>query len=189
MRSPLLALPCSLLLVGAFLGCSGGVAGAPGDTTDGGGNDGDGGAIIWPSDAKSLAADSPGGGFTPTPPAGSTCAFGEQHYKVDLETRAFSSERCTPGAAQGDPLQIEKISRTLTPAELATVDTAMRQLTPPKNLENCGADKGVYTVTVSTPRGDTTYYDSIYACQGGGKTYVDQIDGVFEAFGKLAPAK
>lgn len=203
------------LVTAAFVvGCSGAVADAPGGTGNGGDAGGtgpgadsgtgpdaaphvDGGGPIgtdagtfdpiWPSDAQKLVADSPGGGFTPMPPAGSACAYGAQKYTVDLATKAFAFERCTSGATPTDPLVIAKGGRMLTAAELGTLDTAMKSLTPPKDPKACGADKGVYTVTVTSPRGDATFYDSFYACTGGGKTYVDNIDGVFEAFSKLAP--
>lgn len=207
MRPFLALLPCCALFAAAVLGCSGGIAATPasGDGTDGGGSDAavdaspgaDAGADattadaavdpIWPADAEKLVADSPGGGFVPMPPAGSACNYGAQRYTVEIATRAFSFQRCTAGATATDPLQLVTGARTLTASELATVDAAMKNLTPPKDPNACGADKGVYTVTVTSPRGDATFYDSFYVCQGGGKAYVDNIDGVFEAFRLLAP--
>ena len=142
---------------------------------------------IWPADAEKLVADSPGGGFVPMPPAGSECNYGAQRYTVEIATKAFTFQRCTAGATATDPLKLDKGGRTLTAGELATVDAAMKKLTPPKDPMACGADKGVYTVTVTSPRGEATFYDSFYVCQGGGKVYVDNIDGVFEAFRLLAP--
>jgi len=142
---------------------------------------------IWPADAEKLVADSPGGGFVPMAPAGSECTYGAQRYTVEIATRAFSFQQCTSGATATDPLELVKGGRTLTSAELATVDAAMRALTPPRDPNACGADKGVYTVTVTSPRGDATFYDSFYVCQGGGKSYVDNIDGVFGALRMLAP--
>lgn len=206
MRAFLALLPCCALLAAAFLGCSGGLA-TPSSSSDGGdagGSDAgedalpgaDAGAdatadaaidTIWPADAEKLVADSPGGGFVPMPPAGSECNYGAQRYTVEIATRAFTFQRCTAGATATDPLKLDKGGRTLTAGELATVDAAMKKLTPPKDPMACGADKGVYTVTVTSPRGDATFYDSFYVCQGGGKVYVDNIDGVFEAFRLLAP--
>jgi len=191
-----------------LVGCSGGIASTstPGDGSDAGGSGSDAGPDalpgtdagpdatadasvdpIWPADAQKLVADSPGGGFTPMPPAGSECTYGAQRYTVEIATRAFTFQRCTAGATSTDPLKLVKGGRTLTAAELATVDAAMKNLTPPKDPNACGADKGVYTVTVTSPRGDATFYDSFYVCQGGGKVYVDNIDGVFQAFNMLAP--
>jgi hypothetical protein len=175
---------------GTGTGADGGTGGDAAVHTDGGGPIGtDAGTFdpIWPSDAQKLVADSPGGGFTPMPPAGSACAYGAQKYAVDLATKAFTYERCTNGATATDPLVLAKGGRTITSVELGTIDAAMKGLTPPKDPKACGADKGVYTVIVTSPRGDATFYDSFYACNGGGKSYVDNIDGVFEAFRLLAP--
>jgi hypothetical protein len=208
MRAILVVLPCCALLAAAFLGCSGGLAttssSSDGGDAGGGGDAGedatppaDGGTDavatdaavdpIWPADAEKLVADSPGGGFVPMPPAGSECNYGAQRYTVEIATRAFAFQRCAAGATATDPLKLVKGGRILTTGELATVDAAMKNLTPPKDPNACGADKGVYTVTVTSPRGDATFYDSFYVCQGGGKVYVDNIDGVFEAFRLLAP--
>jgi hypothetical protein len=198
----------------ALAGCSGGIAstapvdGGPGgeaaDATPGsggGGGTGGGGSdastdagvddAIWPADAQKITADSPGGGFTPQPPPGSECTYGQVHYTLDLATRAFTWSRCVPPAAAGDvgPLRLIDGARTLSEDEVASIDAAMKKLTPPKDPTACGADKGVYTVTVTTPRGATTYYDSFYVCQGGGKLYVDNIDDVFSAFGAIKTAK
>jgi len=211
MRPFLALLPCGAcgaLLTAVLVGCSGGIAStsAPGDGDAGGtasdaaldavpGTDAGADAIadasvvdpIWPADAEKLVADSPGGGFVPMAPAGSECTYGAQRYTVEIATRAFSFQQCTSGATATDPLELVKGGRTLTSAELATVDAAMRALTPPRDPNACGADKGVYTVTVTSPRGDATFYDSFYVCQGGGKSYVDNIDGVFGALRMLAP--
>ena len=208
MRAFLALLPCCALVAAVFVGCSGGVASTPGDGDGGGpGTGSDAGPdvlpgtdagpdvtiadasidSIWPADVQKLVADSPGGGFVPNPPAGSECNYGAQRYTVEITTKAFTFQRCAAGATATDPLKLEKGGRTLTAAELATVDAAMKNLTPPKDPNACGADKGVYTVTVTSPRGDATFYDSFYVCQGGGKSYVDNIDGVFAAFHMLAP--
>ncbi len=211
MRALLGLVPCFALFTALVVGCSGAVTDTPSSTIvdgggggpvgDGGGGDSspqaDGGGPvgtdagttdpIWPTDAQKLVADSPGGGFTPMPPAGSACTYGAQKYTVEIATKAFTFQRCTAGATATDPLVLATGGRTLTAAELATVDTAMKHLTPPKDPTACGADKGVYTVAVTSPRGEATFYDSFYVCTGGGKTYVDNIDGVFEAFRLLAP--
>jgi hypothetical protein len=210
MRSVVLAVAVSLVVVGTFVGCSGATAGAPFDSSDaatgvdtgvtandaapsfdasydGATDAGHDAAVdaIWPSDAESVVANSPGGGFTPTPPPGSKCAYGAERFSLVMATKLFAWERCTPGVNPGDPLLLVKGSRVLTPAEVGSVDAAMKKLAPPKDPKLCGADKGVYTVEVKTPRSDITYYDSFYACNGGGKIYVDQIDGVFGAFAAL----
>ena len=45
----------------------------------------------------------------------------------------------------------------------------------------CGADKPLYQIKVTTPEGEKTFTDSFYKCQGGNRTYVDGINGVFTA--------
>lgn len=210
-----LAVPASLLLlVGAFVGCSGAIAGTPSDsssndgspTTDAGPTSNDAATTdatvdsgrdagrppvieIWPPDAQEVVADSPGGGFTPPPPPGSTCKYGAEHFTLKLDSSMMTYERCASGGTPTAPLQLIKGTRKLTPAEVATIDAAMKQLVPAGPNTSCGADKGLYTVDVTTPRGTTTYHDSFYACQGGGKQYVNNIDGVFSAFRQLVPLK
>lgn len=49
----------------------------------------------------------------------------------------------------------------------------------------CGADKPLMQLRVTSPAGEKTYTDSFYACRGGGRTYIDNID---EVFGALADA-
>src|SRR4051812_27252988 len=69
---------------------------AAGDDGGGGGGGGDdggteaGGDSIWPADATKLVVESPGGGFTPQPPPGSDCNYGEAHYTLDRTTHAFT---------------------------------------------------------------------------------------------------
>jgi hypothetical protein len=211
MHALLARLPCSALLAIAFLGCSGGISnvstdgdggGADATTTDASPTSTDAGLDaakdaandaaapgIWPADAETLSADSAGGGFTPTPPAGSKCSYGAEHYTLQIKTSLFTFARCAAGATPADPLQLVQGSRTLATAELASVDTAMKAVTLAKDGTACGADKGVYTVSVKTPAGETIYYDSFYACQGGGKIYVDNIDAPFQALRQLAPIK
>src|SRR5262249_113050 len=93
---------------------------------------------------------------------------------------------CTNAGGPSGPLQNTKGTQKLDATEQGTIDAAMKALVVSKSTA-CGADKGPYTVTVTTPRGTKTYYASFSICNGGGKTYVDNIDGVFSAFGKFTP--
>src|SRR4029079_2395087 len=45
---------------------------------------------ILPDDATDVVAESKGGGFTPQPPAGSTCAWGAQKYSLSIESKTLS---------------------------------------------------------------------------------------------------
>jgi hypothetical protein len=134
---------------------------------------------IWPADATKLVANSPGGGFTPPPPAGSTCAIGHQKYSLDRDTRVLIFETCEYTDA-ATPLHLKTGTTTLTATELARVEAAMNGLKV-STQETCGADKPYLTVAVTTPEGSKTYTDSFYKCQGGSRTYVDGIDAVFGA--------
>ena len=140
---------------------------------------------IWPADRSQLVADSPGGGFTPPPPPGSTCSIGRQKYTLDIATRTLSWEQCD-WAPNDQPLHLETGSRVITVAELATVDAAMNDVTLATE-EICGADKPFLTIKVSSlSQGTKEYTDSFYSCMGDGRTFVDNIDGVFGALRDLA---
>ncbi len=144
-------------------------------------------AALWPVDAEEVVATSEGGGFAPPPPPGSTCILGVARYAVAVSAKTLHFERCmATGAA---PFQLVKGDRTLSPAEFATVDTAMRGLTSVVDKTACGTDKPRYTVSVKTPRGAMTYEDAFYACQGGGKLYVENIDELLDVLAKLAAAQ
>ncbi|MDB4946800.1 MAG: hypothetical protein JWP97_6334 [Labilithrix sp.] len=136
-------------------------------------------ASIWPAEATKLVAESKGGGFAPTPPAGSTCSFGQQKLSFDRATRVLTAEVCTPAGA-GKPLALKASTTTLTASEVAKVETALTAATV-SHANRCGADKAILEVVVSLPSGDKTYTDSFYGCQGGNHTYLDGIDAIFSA--------
>lgn len=139
---------------------------------------------IWPADKTKLVAINQGGGFVPPPPAGSECGFGRAKYTLDIETLTLSSETCA-APASGGPLQIATKSRTITTSELAKIDAAMKKVKV-TTKDFCGTDKQSLSIEVtSTSQGPKSYFDSFYACSGGGRTYVDNIDGVFGAFRAL----
>jgi len=132
---------------------------------------------IWPASATKLVAESPGGGFIPPAPPGSTCTIGKQKYSLDRATRVMISELCQ---LSGGKLAIKTATTTITQAELAKVDEAMNAIKV-ATRDMCGADKPILSLHVTTPAGEKTYTDSFYRCQGGDRTYVDGIDGVFAA--------
>jgi hypothetical protein len=77
-------------------------------------------------------------------------------------------------------------SKTLTASQLKKVDAAMKQVKV-TNEDICGADKPLLNISVtSASKGTVEYTDSFYACMGGERLYVDNIDGVFGAFRDLA---
>jgi hypothetical protein len=140
---------------------------------------------IWPSDKKQLVAESSGGGFTAPPPPGSTCAVGAQKYTLDVASRKLSSVRCEFDNTSGT-LKPVNGARTISSADLAKVDAAMKDVTI-SNDEICGADKPFLTLKVtSAAHGEKTYTDSFYSCMGGGRTFVDNIESAFGALRELA---
>ena len=132
---------------------------------------------LWPASATKLVAESPGGGFTPPAPPGSTCAVGKQKYTLDRATKVMTSEICE---LSGGKLALKTATTTITSSELGQITTAMNKVTV-ATQDMCGADKPFLSITVTTPEGDKNYTDSFYRCQGGDRTYVDNIDGVFGA--------
>ncbi|HEX7601940.1 MAG TPA: hypothetical protein VF316_10060 [Polyangiaceae bacterium] len=186
------------LLVLSLAACGGSVAPA----TDGGAADsatdtGVGecpiktpGKNIWdvtPADClRGVTLQDHGGGFGPSPPPGSECTGGAT-YTLTVATRALSWEIYVIGNPYPFPWQLQKGQRTLTPTELGSVATAMKQVVVAGTVNTCGADKPLLTVTVSTPKYAQEYTDSIYQCQGQGKLYVDSIDGAFTAVAALVP--
>ena len=121
-----------------------------------------------PATARALKANETGGLF------GGNCA----EYTVDVASKRYTRAGC--GAAATPTM------RTLTAAEYAQVDADMAKLQLHTGM-NCGADKGFLTVEVErTDSTKTVYWDSFYACMGGGRLYVDNIDGVMATLRMLA---
>jgi hypothetical protein len=136
---------------------------------------------FWPSDATDLVATDSGGGFAPPGPQGSTCALGEAHFTFRRAASVLSWQTCDEAAS---PWSLTGGQRTLSASEAATIDAAMRGLSYPTRDE-CGADKSVESITVTTPRGTREYLDAFYSCEHAG-TYVDGLDAVFSALRALA---
>jgi hypothetical protein len=128
----------------------------------------DAGVPLWPVGATRVNATR-GVGLAPELcPDGGT-SLRESLWSLSLPDGALTLTRC------GDVLS----DRTLTAAELASFDTAMRGLSHPVR-QICGADKPALTLALTTPEGPRRYEDSFYACNGTpGVIYVDNIDPVF----------
>jgi hypothetical protein len=136
---------------------------------------------IWPNDRTQLVAENKGGGFTPPPPPGSECAVGASKYTLDLTSRTVTWEVCKL-VDWSTPLHKVSGVRRVTVAELAQIDAAMNEVSISKH-DYCGADKPWLDLQVtSASKGTVEYADSFYACMGGERTFVDNIDSVFGAF-------
>jgi predicted secreted protein len=137
---------------------------------------------VWPPSATKLVAKT-AGGFVMPGPAGSTCGRGAATYTLDLSTRKLTSEICK-AVTETSPLAIVKSTRTLTLAEVAKVDEAMRVVKISKSTI-CGADKPFMTLAVTASGATQTFTDDFYSCMGGDKIFVSNIGGVFSAFRSL----
>lgn len=136
-------------------------------------------SMIWPASATNVVAESPGGGFRPPSPPGSTCTVGHEKFSLDRASRVVTFETCDFAAGTA-PLHLKTGTKTITVAALAKVEQAMNGVKI-STEDMCGADKPFLSITVTTPAGAKTYTDSFYKCQGGNRTYVDNIDAVFGA--------
>lgn len=135
-------------------------------------------AALIPADATKVVASSPGGGFRPAAPAGSTCN-GSQKYTYDIAAKTVAFEECGALSA-GKPYTIQTGSKVLTTKELKAVQAALAGLAVSTG-DICGADKPWLSIDVSAPSGDKTLVDEFYSCRGGNDTYVSGIDAVFAA--------
>ncbi len=135
---------------------------------------------VWPSDATTLVAQDHGGGFTPPPPAGSSCGFGAAKYTLNVASKKVSWEVCV-FIDWNTPMSKKTGTTSLSAAQLDKINKAMDDVEV-THEDICGADKPMLTLSVSsTSQGTKTYKDSFYSCQKDG-TYVTNIDGVFTAF-------
>ncbi|GEM_PF-1652916 len=140
---------------------------------------------VWPADRTKLVAVSAGGGFTPPPPSGSTCAFGAGKYTVDFASGELSWEVCS-FVDWGTPMRTVTGSRTLSAHELELIDEAMRAVKVTSGGA-CGADKPLLTIEVtSASEGTRKFFDDFYACMDPSRTYVSNIDVVFSVLHDLA---
>lgn len=136
---------------------------------------------ILPDDATKIVAESPGGGFVRPGPAGS-CTPAKQNFSLDLTTRKLTWSFCEYNAT--GPYQTKAGSRTISTREQNKVLEATRAASIAVSSP-CGADKPFLKVLVSSPDGTKEYYDSFYSCQGGNRTYIDGIGGIFHAMQDL----
>ncbi len=136
----------------------------------------DASAAVWPPGATKLVAENQGGGFTPAPPAGSTCLVGAALYTVTVAGKVLAYRECQPTGSSGAYAWKEG-QRALTDTEYGALTAALGKVTI-ASRQICGADKPVLTLKVTTASGDTDYADSFYSCMKKG-LYVDNIDGVF----------
>lgn len=119
-------------------------------------------AIFTPS-VTSIALVNPGGGFTPAPPAGSTCLVGARSYTLTLTSSLLQYTRCIGDGVM--PYRSESGMRTLADSELKDLTAQLGKLTVVKAENGCITDVPMLSVTVKTALGEQGYVDDGFPCQ------------------------
>lgn len=127
-------------------------------------------------------------GFRAPAPAGSECSGGEGDFTVNLQTGAFKFSRCDTSSGS-EPYSYVTGTRKLTASERSSLRTALTTVTIADHDAPCGADKGLYTISVANARLTRNYQDSFDACQDPDVVYVDGIDNAVQAVRALATVK
>lgn len=138
------------------------------------------------ADVTTLAAISPGGGFTPAPPAGSDCTYGEQSFTVTLAASSIKYSDCVdPGA--GGALKLATGTKQLTASDLEAVKAAFEGLQPRGPSTGCVADLPEMRVEIANPNKTQTYYDARSECNvGNGRAAAQGVASVFQVMRKVA---
>lgn len=119
-------------------------------------------AIVTPS-VKSVALVNPGGGFTPAPPAGSTCLVGARSYTLAIDSGLLQYSRCVGDGVM--PYRSEAGMRTLADSELKDLTAQLGKLTVVKADNGCITDVPMLSVTVKTALAEQKYVDDGFPCQ------------------------
>lgn len=124
------------------------------------------------------------GGFGPGPLDGSTCTPADLTYTLTLPARELSWKLCE--LADGGSYAFRTGQRTLSAEEYAPVSAALHALQRATQTA-CGADAPNEEIVLTTPSGDTTYYDDFYFCNASDpKIYVTNLSAVRAELDKLA---
>jgi hypothetical protein len=140
---------------------------------------------LWPADATKLVAASRSDGDFPAAPAGSDCQVPAVTYTFSVPTRELSWQACSAPTLD-EPRKIVTGKLTLSGPDRARLDAAMAKLVVNTSGTCPGADFPDRSIAVTSPSGERTVHDSIYACRGMGRTYVDNMDDVFVLFDELS---
>ena len=118
-------------------------------------------SVLIPS-VVTVTIQDDGGGFTPQPPAGSTCLVGARRYTITLATGAIDWMRCV-----GDgkvPYKQSTGSVTLTAPQLADLKTVLADIKVSKPSMSCIADASVLRMTVQVGAATQEYLDAETQC-------------------------
>jgi len=131
---------------------------------------------LVPNDATRVVVHRQGG-FTPQPPAGSTCSVIDETFSVDLASGAITYHVCST-AAGNSPYAFQDGQLAPTADDLAMIRALIQEL--PTAIPQCGGDIDD-AVTVVTPSGSTTY-DHL-ECMTDETALVEQLDPLFNQLG------
>jgi hypothetical protein len=143
---------------------------------------------VVPKDAERLTAWTGGGGFfSPEPPEGSTCRQGAVRYEIVPAKSELTSHVCIADR-EGAPFHPAVKTKTLTSEQVKKLNESLAEVKR-STLDICGADKPFLELSVASPsQGLQTFTDSFYACMGGDRVYVDNIDELFQTLEDLSTA-
>lgn len=131
-----------------------------------------GSSILTPS-VHTVIVENAGGGFTPQPPAGSTCLVGGRKFTVVLSTQALAWVKCVGDGVM--PYREMSGGRMLTTAELKDLTALLEKLTVVAPDGGCIADAAMLSVTVQTALATQQYVDLGFQCSVKDKPYLQRI--------------
>jgi hypothetical protein len=128
-----------------------------------------------------------GGGFSGPRPQGAACDPGVWSYELALDAGTLSWSLCqvaNSGQAAADYTPVTGW-RALSASEQTDAERALRDVRVSARM-TCGADKGSWDLTVTSPDGTLTYGDDFYACQDDYDHFVEGLDGLADVLSQLA---
>ena len=148
----------------------------------------DPGESISAADVHKLVVENRGGGFVPPPPPGAACDPQRAAYTLTVAGHQLDWQYCEmTGSGSTATYTPRTGSRALQAAEWSTLQPKLAALVV-SGRADCGADKSVFALTVTTSAGDLEYGDDFYACQDRSRPYIvsDALGGALAALGALA---
>lgn len=147
----------------------------------------DPGESIYTSDVHKLVVENRGGGFG-SPPPSAACDPQRALYTLTVAGHQLDSQYCEmTGSGSTATYTPRTGSRALQAAEWSTLQPKLAALVVSDRVD-CGADKPVFALTVTTSAGDLEYGDDFYACQDRSRPYIvsDALGGALAALGTIA---
>ena len=147
------------------------------------------GESVYTSDVRKLVVENRGGGLLPPPPPSSpACDPQPARYTLTVASHQFEWQYCeVTGSGSTTTYTPRTGSRALQDAEWSALQPKLAALVVSARVD-CGADKAVFALTVTTSAGDLEYGDDFYACQDRSRPYIvsDALGGALAALRMLA---